>query len=1271
MSAAAQRSVTALQGEISAIQSEISARTQQTAAIRSVTAAIKEQGEAAAVVHRTLQQGIDTSFGVGGDRAIKSASASAAVLATSLSAAAEADARLRNEALATAAALERQGNAVRTLSGEQFFSTFQRRQGIGQQPLSAERSAAAFSSQLGPAGTGITSADTRRTIDDLHGVNRELLSAKDSAAVFASAGLTVTETELGMTAASVAAAAAAERATSRIASGAASSTREVRHLVAAFDELSRGQRGALFGTMGAAMRDSGAGAVALTSSVAGLVAVLGTAAILHHAEELGKWATEAKAAASATGMSIESYTGLQGAFELIGEKGEQADRTLVHIAKTLSEAIADPASKSAQAIHNMTINQQQLTATGGDVGKFLSLLADAWVRTEDGANKTANMTQIAGERFKAIVPALQEGSEGFARLEAKVDALGKKLTIETANKLEAAGRSVEELNAKIRGEGVQAFAAWGAGISSFSELLGVAELGLLRIIRDIGDLPKNINIVLTTLHIDRFFKAGSSVAASGQDAEAGAMPFAPKPPGGRGPGGLPVFTDQTQPQPYVFPHTPLKTQVPPLTPSITPQEQTAHDIAQAGLKAAQGGGDSRSIHMAETQAEIAEIKKRVAAAQDGSKEKLQAETELYRKQTELLNEQASAGGAAAKQGTRDFIADEKLKLAEAQGNSQKIKAIYDEMIAYTTAKYGAGAAETLNIEREKVQAINAARQQEISDRAKQAEVQERSTRQDATLNTMAQGKFTYQGQEKSEPPSADIARSQQYLAEANKITATFQSAIAEQNELASTAEAGSKSQQEAQQKIVELTANYKAQEIALYEKAGSAAVAAINKLAAPWNNLFSGIGSAFDTLSSSIIKDLIAPQQDLIKVGLTTIKFNEQGNEMRAAFRTAITSIASNFAQTIESAIGNTIAHALSNVISGVAGNTMGELLSSALQKAVGSIFGSAAGSALGNVAGSAAGSVGGAAATTAAIAAGATATTTGISTAVATAAGLQITAITAASTAIVGAITTASVAEDALLVGVNAKPSLLGFTYAQGGIVPSAAGGMVVGGGSGASLAILHPQEMVLPANISNGLQAAIAGGSGSSGASAASALSATVQGSGAAVVNALTSTQAENLNALNNIQNTLAQQPAGQSMDTSLVNGLLAVSGFGGGKKGLIGDLIGLPFLGALAGGGIIPSAAGGMVGGMGATLAVLHAREMVLPANISQGLQGMIARGGNTSIGGNSANLNYSPTINAGRGRSGSGMSRGEFAQMMALHSGAMMGEARNMIRAGFRG
>jgi hypothetical protein len=52
-------------------------------------------------------------------------------------------------------------------------------------------------------------------------------------------------------------------------------------------------------------------------------------------------------------------------------------------------------------------------------------------------------------------------------------------------------------------------------------------------------------------------------------------------------------------------------------------------------------------------------------------------------------------------------------------------------------------------------------------------------------------------------------------------------------------------------------------------------------------------------------------------------------------------------------------------------------------------------------------------------------------------------------------------------------------FGFARGGIVPSAAGGMIVGPGHG-TLAMLHPREMVLPANISSGLQRMVGSATG-----------------------------------------------------------------------------------------------------------------------------------------------------------------------------------------------
>ncbi|MGD9614236.1 MAG: hypothetical protein AB7H90_11415 [Alphaproteobacteria bacterium] len=81
------------------------------------------------------------------------------------------------------------------------------------------------------------------------------------------------------------------------------------------------------------------------------------------------------------------------------------------------------------------------------------------------------------------------------------------------------------------------------------------------------------------------------------------------------------------------------------------------------------------------------------------------------------------------------------------------------------------------------------------------------------------------------------------------------------------------------------------------------------------------------------------------------------------------------------------------------------------------------------------------------------------------------------------------------------------------------------------------------------------------------------------------------------------------------SLAGGV-ASAGAAAGGGGLFGGLFSL--LGGLlafAGGGVVPSAAGGwaLPNFPGARPALLHAREMVLPAPISEGLQQMIAEGG----------------------------------------------------------
>lgn len=91
---------------------------------------------------------------------------------------------------------------------------------------------------------------------------------------------------------------------------------------------------------------------------------------------------------------------------------------------------------------------------------------------------------------------------------------------------------------------------------------------------------------------------------------------------------------------------------------------------------------------------------------------------------------------------------------------------------------------------------------------------------------------------------------------------------------------------------------------------------------------------------------------------------------------------------------------------------------------------------------------------------------------------------------------------------------------------------------------------------------------------------------------------------------------------------SGLLGALGLGSLVSG--GGIFGSLFkgVGSLFGfehGGVVPSAQGGWMV-PSTSLAMLHANEMVLPANISQGLQSMIANGGGSGGSGGGANVMF---------------------------------------------
>lgn len=862
-----------------------------------------------------------------------------------------------------------------------------------------------------------------------------------------------------------------------------------RHVVAEFDSLASGRRGQAIATLGAAARDAGLGVGFLSTAMVGLAAVVGVGAILRGAEHMGKWATESKAAASAAGMSLSSYSQLQGALALSGMKADEADAALRRVAINLGTAIEDPTSKAAEAFHNLGIGQEQLAGTGGNVSNVLMLLADAFARTEDGANKSAAMNEIAGRGFEKLIPALQGGKVGLIAMEEEAKKLGITLDDTSAKKMEEAGQAVEHLGETVRGQGIQQFANWADAIKLASQALE----GLLGVIgRIVGAIPEIAKSMpfLSLLPPQLLDRMNTGLAESSG--------------GGKGRSGV---------------HVGELISVPPM--KKTGGEPSAlqamrEEMVQAALAASQTTKDPKIARQREAQAEIDVMNRTLATALLTNKERTELETEFAQKQIQLNNEIMSAGVSAAKQTYLDFAASKKLEIAEAEGSSVRIKAIYEEWISAAKGKYQQLMSVVDQLRAKEIEAVNAAKRTEI--RADVADIEQQSTllKLNTQLGALASGTAPVKGAIRG--PSGDFAQAATDRGEAQGIEAEAQTRIAAMRAAGATAK-----------ELLAIEIQAKSQEVALYQKAADASQAAVNKIAAPWLKLADSIGSEFEGLTTSLMKTMIAPHVTMLKQGLTSIKVSGQGDEIRSIFRNVFMKIAGDFGTAVESAIGNMIA----NVISKGAANTMGELISQTLSKALASITGGA----IGSVAGTAAGGAGSGAISSTAIVSGIgtelTALGTSLSAAIATSSTAIVTAITGGAAATVAAVGTDTVATVGAIAINTANPEIFGFKAERGAVIPSFAAGGLVGGGS-----------------------------------------------------------------------------------------------------------------------------------------LSILHPKEMVLPAHISEGIQNMFQSGGRGNTN-NNANLNYSPTINNGpRGRSGTGMSRAELSQVLGLHGGALLGEARNLMRSGWR-
>ena len=886
------------------------------------------------------------------------------------------------------------------------------------------------------------------------------------------------------------------------ASAASILTRESRHAVAIMDSLARGQRGQVISSIGAAMRDAGTGTSVLLTGIGGLVAAMALLGLEKKTQELGEWAAESQAAAVATGMTVNQLTRLTGGLTLMGVEGNEAITSLRQFARNLETAYDQPSSKAAQSLRQLGFTQTEIAEGTKDVYGTFMRVSDALHAYSDGADRAEILNNLMGRSSLKLSIAVANGSAALQQAGNRAEELGHTLNDTTAPALQKAGENVTDLSQTISGRATIAFETWLPEINAVTEALKFLAGAGLGAIDTVGKIAAGAYDAV---------KAYTDLALAAAGVPGTQYDKRNQPTYGKIPG----------------PQVPIAGQAP-----------QAQQGQVANYPPMPTEAQFKGIYENETQIARANMELQVSLAK-GSTEKIrtayevlinrlkdiwgQYDVHVITAEAEMNRAIEGSSKKAATQSYEEFAASEKEKIAEADKDINQIDAIYTQWLARAKAQYTQDSKQYQEVLTQKIRA-----DQEAVNKILQQEKQASKEAFDAQKDYLTEQQALTSLGRVSRGDSPDSGG--QYIATEISIRAEAQrdlnNALAEQTQLLDAQSNG--------YAITDTEIDNAEKKVTQFANAVRTSTSnidnALKQANAGFTNFFSKVGEQTSSFENELMKAFLSPgtktimqtNADGIRVPVT-VSLKDQ--ELRSAWQKLVLGFGQDLFQAVQDALLKAFAQKLLAPLLGVGGQIGGSAgVSDVLGAGIGKLLGSnsAGGN---NTAGgltpqlaaqfqqltgslkqgqsallifqtaTQASSV----ATTTDTATTSAGTVATASNTVATTAGTASTVVNATTTDVNTASTASNTvasdanstsllksAADAAIAGIEFLiAGIKALAFEGGGVVPSAAGGMVVGGlGGGGILSILHPQEMVLPAKLSNGIQGIInSGGTGGGG--------------------------------------------------------------------------------------------------------------------------------------------------------------------------------------------
>ena len=185
--------------------------------------------------------------------------------------------------------------------------------------------------------------------------------------------------------------------------------------------------------------------------------------VTQEADNMGKMA-------QATGLAVEELTGLNYAAKLSSVETEKLGASLRLLSKNATDT-ANGTGEAKDAFAALGISVVDASGKVRNGGDLINEIADKFAGLEDGSQKTALAMRIFGESGAAMIPLLNQGSEGIAAMKEEADALGVVLSQDLVDASTQINDNLTRLGVASRGTLIGVFSESIPVIAELSDMM--------------------------------------------------------------------------------------------------------------------------------------------------------------------------------------------------------------------------------------------------------------------------------------------------------------------------------------------------------------------------------------------------------------------------------------------------------------------------------------------------------------------------------------------------------------------------------------------------------------------------------------------------------------------------------------------------------------------------------------------------------------------------------------------------------------------------------